>query len=214
MTLELGTTAPRVRLDWTAVRKRDRQLVAACLRGDEEAWSELWQRYGPLVKAVARRVGCDGEEAREVVQRVALVVLNGLTRLREPEKLAGWLAGAARFQAMALLRQRRPHDELDPALASRMPRADEQLVAEERLTLLRRAFVRLDPRCQRMLRRLDLGEPAASYEQVAADEGLASSSIGPIRRRCLDRLRTLLQVVSRPGSEVHCSYGGGDDTFR
>jgi RNA polymerase sigma factor (sigma-70 family) len=194
--------------DWSAERARDRELVAACLRGGEAAWSEVWQRYGPLVKAVARRAGCDAEECRDVVQRVALVLVENLASLREPEKLAGWLASTARFQALGVVRQRRPFEQLDPDLSSRSPRADDLLLAGERLALLRSAFVRLDPRCQRLLERLDLAEPAASYEQVAAAEGLAASSIGPIRRRCLKRLRAHLTAASRSGAPVHCSGGG------
>ena len=51
--------------DWKTERARDTALVAACLRGDEEAWTAVWHRYAPLVKAVARRTGCDAEEARD-----------------------------------------------------------------------------------------------------------------------------------------------------
>ena len=69
---------------WADKRRRDRELVEGCLRGDEGEWVEVWQRYGPLVKSVARRVGCDGEEARDVLQRVALVALQRLGQLRDP----------------------------------------------------------------------------------------------------------------------------------
>lgn len=185
------------RKNWSEVRALDRQLVAACRRGDEAAWSELWRRYGPLVKSMARRAGCDAEDARDVLQRVALVALEKLHTLEKPEKIAGWLAGIARFQALGLLRQRRPHQDLDPAMPSDERGQDDRLESEERLTTLRRAFVRLDPRCQRLLQRLDLADPSDSYEQVAAAEGLAASSIGPIRRRCLERLRTHLVRLSR-----------------
>ena len=187
-----------VKRDWTEVRAVDRQLVAGCRRGDEAAWAELWRRYGPLVKAMARRAGCDPEEARDVLQRVALVALERLDSLEQPEKVAGWLAGIARFQALGLVRQRRPHQELDPALPDGHPDHVERLESEERLVLLRRAFVLLEPRCQRLLQRLDLKDPSDSYEQVAAAEGLAASSVGPIRRRCLDRLRTRFVALSRP----------------
>lgn len=185
------------------MRARDRDLVRACLSGDEEAWNELWMRYGPVVKAVARRTGCDSEEARDVLQRVALVALQGLDRLREPEKLPGWLAGVARFQAREVIRRRRPGDELYPwsAVDTRTP--EEALDRDQRLAQVRQAVCLLDERCRRLIERLDLNEPRPSYEEVAAGEGLAPSSIGPIRRRCLQRLKKILIELSRSCEPGH-----------
>jgi RNA polymerase sigma factor (sigma-70 family) len=178
------------------------------LKGDEDAWVALWKRYGPLVKALARRAGCTEEEAGEVVQRVGLVAVRNLPTLRDSARLGGWLASTARFQALATIRQRQPHTALDADLSAPSPAADELLIQEERLTLMRQAFVQLDPRCQRVLARLDLQEPAASYQAVATAEGLATSSIGPVRRRCLKRLRRLIQDLSRSSDQTHCTGGG------
>ena len=116
--------------DYAAARRRDRKLVASCLKGDEEAWVELWRLYGPVVKAVARRVGCDAEEARDVLQRVALVALQGLDGLRDPEKLGGWLAGTARYQALEVIRSRRPAEQVFPGTATFDPAPEESWVEE------------------------------------------------------------------------------------
>lgn len=190
---------------WSESRALDRRLVRSCLSGDEEAWVAVWERYGPLVKAVSRRVGCDAEEARDVVQRVALVALQNLARLENPEKLAGWLAGVARLQSLETIRQRRPAESLEgfqPAVHSRV---DDDLIRDQEMAVLHRAFGRLEARCRRILHRLELKEPADSYRDVAAAEGLAETSIGPIRRRCMQRLRKLVEGVSRSASSAHCS---------
>ena len=181
---------------WSESRAIDRRLVKACLVGDEAAWAAVWQRYGSLVKAVARRTGCDHEEARDVVQRVALVALQNLGSLANPEKLAGWLAGVARFQSLELIRQRRPAADLDGVDPSVDSRADDDLIRDQELAMLRVAFDRLEDRCRRMLHRLELKEPADSYRDVATDEGLSETSIGPIRRRCMQRLRKLVEQLS------------------
>ena len=186
--------------DWSAERARDRELVAACLRGGEEAWEEVWQRYGPLVKAVARRTGCDGEEARDVVQRVALVALQNLGSLKNPEKLAGWLAGVARFQSLEVIRQRRPAEDIDGLAHSFDPRVDDELIRDQELALLQRALDQLEARCRRLLHRLELKEPPDTYRDVAVAEGLSETSIGPIRRRCMQRLRTIVERLSRSAS--------------
>jgi DNA-directed RNA polymerase specialized sigma24 family protein len=112
--------------------------------------------------------------------------------LLEPAKLSGWLAATARFQALAIKRQRRCHAELDPSLGETVVTVDERLI-QQGLAIMWQAFAQLDPRCQRMLLRLNLKEPADSYDQVAAAKGLEASSFGPIRNRCLQRLRKLMQ---------------------
>ncbi len=184
---------------WQATRARDRTLVAGCRRGDEAAWVEVWQRYGSLVKAVARRSGCDDDQVDDVLQRTALVALEGLDRLRDDAKLGGWLAGIARFQALELRRQRRPTEELLDTTATIEPDPAAELDRTRELALLSLAMGRLEARCRRLIQRLDLKDPADSYRDVARDEELSPTSIGPIRRRCLNRLRNLIENLSRTG---------------
>ena len=195
-------------VDWSESRALDRRLVAACLGGDEDAWVAVWERYGPLVKAVARRVGCDAEEARDVTQRVALVALQNLGTLANPEKLAGWLAGIARYQSLEMIRQRRRTADVEDVDLPIEPSVADDLIRDQELAVLRAAFVRLEERCRRLLQRLELKEPPDSYRDVADEEGLAESSIGPIRRRCLQRLRKLVEQLSRTAASPHCSDEG------
>ena len=175
----------------------DRDLVTACLRGDDDAWTEVWLRYGPMVKAVARRKGCDDDECKDVVQRVALIALQNLETLKDHAKLPGWLAGATRYQAFEIIRQRRRTGPLPETVPSVEPGLDETLVRDEQLATLRHAFVRLDLRCRRLIELLHLREPPASYREVGSVLDLAETSIGPIRRRCLQRLKKLIEKLSR-----------------
>lgn len=186
----------------------DRRLVASCLIGDEEAWTELWTRYGPVVKAVARRVGCDTEEARDVLQRVALVALQRLDQLRDPEKLAGWLAGTARYQALELIRKRRPGEQLFPGSAVHEPDPETSMQRDRDVAVLRHALTKLDERCRRLIHSLDLEDPPLSYRDVAQVEGLAPSSIGPIRRRCLKRLGKIVEKLSYRRRREHLQGEG------
>jgi RNA polymerase sigma factor (sigma-70 family) len=204
--LRLLVTQKNLRV--AADRAADHMLVASCLKGDEEAWVELWTRYGPVVKAVARRAGCDPEEAKDVLQRVALAALQGLDRLREPEKLAGWLASTARFQAFEVVRKRRPGEQLFPGSAVYEPNPEESLQRDRDVFVLRRALLGLDERCRRLIQSLDLEDPPASYRKVAEAEGLAPSSIGPIRRRCLKRLRKILEKLSFLKPRAHIQSEG------
>jgi RNA polymerase sigma factor (sigma-70 family) len=184
------------------------RLVEACLAGDESAWEELWLRFGPVVKAVARRAGCSDDEADEVLQRVALAALDGLPALREREKLPGWLAAVARHQAFAVLRSRSPSADLFEHALVEEPDPAGDLARDEELLVLREALARLEPRCRRIIERLYLKEPPDSYAQVAADEGLATTSVGPIRGRCLKRLRCLVEGLSRSARSEHLKGEG------
>lgn len=177
--------------------------MTACLEGDEAAWCELWELYGPVVKAISRRTGCDADEARDVLQRVALAALQGLQRLREPERLAGWLAGTARYQSLEVIRKRRSSDPLYPGAAVHEPDPEGDVQRDRDLVVLRRAMTVLDQRCRRLIASLDLKEPPDSYRTVAEAEGLAPSSIGPIRRRCLERLGNLMGKMSQRPATAH-----------
>jgi len=201
--LLLVLTVPTADENRAAERQRDRRIVAACLKGDEDAWAELWKRYGPVVKTVARRVGCDAEEAKDVLQLVGMAALQGLDRLRDPEKLGGWLAGTARYQALAVIRRRGRTAELHTSHPSNDTAPEDALQRDQELFILRRAMVDLDQRCRRLIRTLDLTEPPDSYQQVAKAEGLAPSSIGPIRRRCLRRLKKIIERLSRKPLAAH-----------
>lgn len=186
----------------------DSLLVQSCLRGDEEAWVELWTRYGPVVKAVARRAGCDSDEARDVLQRVALVALQGLDGLRDPEKLGGWLAGTARYQAFEVIRRRRPAEQLFAGSAIHHPDPEETIQRDRDVVTLRRALLDLDERCRRLIQMLDLSDPPVSYRDVAEAEGLTPSSVGPIRRRCLNRLGKIVEKLSHRRPRTHITGEG------
>jgi RNA polymerase sigma-70 factor (ECF subfamily) len=53
-----------------AVDQGDAVLVARMAAGDEEALAEVWQRHGPLVFGLARRVTGDRSTAEDVTQEV------------------------------------------------------------------------------------------------------------------------------------------------
>jgi DNA-directed RNA polymerase specialized sigma24 family protein len=53
---------------------------------------------------------------------------------------------------------------------------------------LREALARLPPGCQRLIGKL-IEDPPLTYAQIGASLGIPVGSIGPLRGRCLDRLR-------------------------
>jgi hypothetical protein len=57
----------------------------------------------------------------------------------------------------------------------------------------------MDDRCQALLRLLFFEDPAPDYQEISFRTGLAVGSIGPIRARCLKRLKKLYTALYQRG---------------
>jgi RNA polymerase sigma factor (sigma-70 family) len=170
------------------------ELVMRATGGDQQAWAGLVTRYAPLVWSICRRSGLNRADAGDVCQTVWLRLVDQLHRLRDPAALPGWLVtttrrecarvrdAACRSGALVLLPG--TEDICDPRAVA----ADDQLLAAERRAALREAFTQLPPYCQRLLVLL-AEDPPVSYAEISARLGISVGSIGPIRSRCLDKLR-------------------------
>jgi len=69
----------------------DHELVQRLREGDESAFAELIDRYGPTMVRVAQMYVRDRGTAEEVVQETWLAVLNGIDRFEERSSLKTWL---------------------------------------------------------------------------------------------------------------------------
>jgi len=178
--------------------RSDRELVAACLDGHEQAWAELIERYKRLIFSVPIKYGLTRDEAADIFQAVCLDLVVELPRLRDPQALASWLIQNALHKASKWKRRQQRFVSNDPVAAARdigttdpMPDAILREIEEEQA--LRAAIAALTPRCRRMVEMLFFESPARPYRDVAAKLGLAPGSIGFIRNRCLRLLRAELQ---------------------
>jgi len=178
--------------------RSDRELVAACLDGQEQAWAELIERYKRLIFSVPIKYGLTRDEAADIFQAVCLDLVVELPRLRDPQALASWLIQNALHKAGKWKRRQQRFVSNDPAAPAReigtsdpMPDAILHEIEEEQA--LRAAIAELAPRCRRMIEMLFFESPSRAYRDVAAQLGLAPGSIGFIRSRCLSRLRTALR---------------------
>ncbi|MGD8395109.1 MAG: sigma-70 family RNA polymerase sigma factor [Candidatus Eiseniibacteriota bacterium] len=175
-----------------------RALVARCRAGEEGAWSGLFERFDPLVYAVIRRCGLHLSDGADVYQRVALILYEKLHTIRQPEFLATWLITTTRREC---LRERRRLDQecktLDGVSLEVDPRDDLDRMIE--IGRVVDAVERLGSPCRELLDLLFLDRSQPSYEEIAARLGLAIGSIGPMRGRCLGKLRRELAGRQREG---------------
>jgi RNA polymerase sigma factor (sigma-70 family) len=165
-------------------------LVRRAAAGDQRAWDQLVQGYAGLVWAVARLHGLSASDAADVSQVTWLRLVEQVGRLRQPERLAAWLATTARRESARVARRaaRQVGDGRDVADGPDDATADGRVELEERDALLRRAFAGLTPRCRELLGLL-LADDNLSYAEVSQILEMPVGSIGPTRARCLACLR-------------------------
>ena len=117
-----------------------------------------------------------------------------LDGLRDPAALPGWLATTTRRECARVQRAaHHPHAAAPmPAAATiaddQAPIPEQELLAAERHATLREALTCLPPAGQQLLTLLTC-DPPVPYTQISATLGIPVGSIGPTRRRYLDKLR-------------------------
>ncbi|MGH9580177.1 MAG: sigma-70 family RNA polymerase sigma factor [Terriglobales bacterium] len=88
-------------------------LMARLRSGDEDAMGALYDRFAPVVYAVAVRVLGDPGGAEDVLQEVFLQLWRNPQAFDSSRgNLGAWLAVIARHRAIDHLRRRRPEDDL------------------------------------------------------------------------------------------------------
>jgi RNA polymerase sigma factor (sigma-70 family) len=177
-------------------------LFRGAADGDAAAWEALVRKLSPLVWSVARAHGLLDADSQEVYQTSWFRLAQSMDRIREPDRVGAWLASTARHECLKILRSAgrvtptgdpssfdRVADELTPE--DLVIESEEEAARADRAKELWRAFQDLGESCRRLLRVL-MANPQPSYAEAAAALGIAIGSIGPIRQRCLRRLRALL----------------------
>ncbi len=167
-------------------------LVMRARNGDELAWDALVERYAPLIWSLCRRYRLDAADADDVGQNVWLQLVNQLGKIRDPAALPGWLATTTRRECRRVLDRAQAHAAMQAPDAENIPDDQAstlgQVLAAERHTALREAFAHLPPCCQQLIALL-IKDPPVPYAEISARLGIPVGSIGPNRRRCLDKLR-------------------------
>ncbi|WP_199808399.1 MULTISPECIES: RNA polymerase sigma factor [unclassified Streptomyces] len=179
-------------------------LVQSAVDGDAAAWKALVEGMSPLVWSVVRAHRLSDADGHEVFQTTWFRFAQYLGRIREPDKAGAWLASTARHECLKVLkglaRLTLTDDPrvLDRASEERTP--EETLIdsedAADRAERVRRLWQELDglgERCRQLLRVL-VASPPPSYGEISAALGIAVGSIGPLRQRCLRRLRTRMNA--------------------
>jgi RNA polymerase sigma factor (sigma-70 family) len=167
--------------------------------GDDAALDELVRVMSPVLWHVVRATGLDQETAEDVVQNTWVTLVGSADSVRDAQAITRWLCTTARREAWKVSRSAgRTRPVEDDVLDARMPvqtSPEAEVVADDEKAALWRALGRLPERCQKLLR-IVAWEPRPDYSVVAEGLDMPIGSIGPTRRRCLDKLRVELGGAS------------------
>jgi RNA polymerase sigma factor (sigma-70 family) len=176
---------------WT-VAARD---FAAWREGDPQALERLVRRMTPVLWQIARAYGHDRETAEDVVQTTWAALVRGADAVRDPQAVLRWMTITARREAWRAGRVGRREDAVEPEVleAAAPPEAGPEgtVLGMGRARNLWRHVAELPERCQRLLRVIAFDD-RPDYASLSSELAMPVGSIGPTRKRCLNKLRELL----------------------
>jgi RNA polymerase sigma factor (sigma-70 family) len=174
----------------------DSELVARCRAGDQQAWSELVERFSRYVYAISvQAFRLPDADAEDVFQEVFARAYQHLDGLRDDAAVRPWLAQLTRRLCIDRLR----------AASRERPTADEELElagSEETLNLLEEALTvhealaETPEHCREVLDRFFARDE--SYKTIGEALELPAGTIASRISRCLARLRELLEGRNDP----------------
>jgi RNA polymerase sigma factor (sigma-70 family) len=172
-------------------------LWTAILDGDLGAWRDLVERYARLVHSVGVRARLSEFDAEDCSQYAWMALYRHRKTIRDPVTIPAWLMRTARRQAIHILQRQARTREVD-ANAPSIEQAilpDEEMALLEQQSAIQFAMEKLNPRCRKLLSLLFLGSESKSYREVADMLGVAPNTLGPLRSRCLTRLKKILREM-------------------
>src|SRR4051812_38796823 len=170
-------------------------LLERAAEGDQLSWRRLIDKYDGVVRSVARSFHLQTADVLDVSQTTWLRLVQHLHTIRDPERLAGWLAVTASRESLSIMRKASRH-HLEKSIeetADADPAVDPETAAAVRdeACNLWSTVAELPPGQQRLLIAM-FREEWDSYNDIATKCAMPIGSIGPTRARALSRLQRKL----------------------
>lgn len=177
--------------------KSDLELWQEIQADSQEAWKVLLHRYKSLVYSVCTYMGLSQVDSADCFQQTWSQLYQYRNRLEDPSRVSSWLVTTARREAMALQRSSRRYVDSEPSteVDDSQPLPDKVLEDLECQAQLEESLRQIDQPCRRLLYLFFFAEEEFTYDQIAAEMGLAANTLGAKRRRCLEKLRQILSAL-------------------
>ncbi len=196
----------------------DRELLHACRAGDALAWERLVAKYERLVYSIPLSYGLSADDASDITQLCFTCLFQQLDSLDEDSRLAAWLATVAKRQTWRLIRRRKRNAERRSEISLGAQTLVDRAAGlpyerSEQKDWLEGGLASLDDGCRDLLVALYFDPRLGSYSHTSEHLRIPMGSIGPMRSRCLERLRKALEQVP-DDSKRPCQSGRARSTSR
>jgi RNA polymerase sigma-70 factor, ECF subfamily len=176
------------------LRDDERDVLAACRRGEREAFDLLVERYQRDVYRLCYRYLGNHEDANDMAQEAFFKAYRGIHGFRGDSAFATWLYRIAVNSCLNFRAARKPAEELPEGLPDPRERAPERLLEEEQQRQIRAAVSRL-PEKQRATLILKIYHEL-SHEEVAK---ILGSTVGTVKANLFHALVNLRKLVAEAG---------------
>jgi len=165
----------------------DMRLVARLRAGDQQAMSELYDRYARVVYAVALRVLQEATAAEDVLQDIFLQLWRNPDAFDASRgSLAAWLAVISRHRAIDRLRKRRPELDIEECVITGGPDLGDETERNLVVEKVRSVLAEMNPDQRRALELAYF--QGLTHTEIAEKTG---EPLGTIKTR----IRTGLQLL-------------------
>jgi RNA polymerase sigma factor (sigma-70 family) len=171
------------------------EIIRRHIDGEPTAMTDLTRTVLPWLHHVVRTVRLPAHAVDDAVQATLLSVLQQVHTLRNPDAGLAWISIVARREALREARalQRYVLVEEPDDLVDSAPVVDPAEVVLDRFSqaVVRSVVLRLPARPRVLLERI-AQEDRPNYASISTALQMPVGSIGPTRRRGLDRMRQML----------------------
>ncbi|MEO0383738.1 MAG: sigma-70 family RNA polymerase sigma factor [Pseudomonadota bacterium] len=170
-------------------------LEAVAKTQDRAAFAELFNHFGPRVKAYLMRLGSDDTMAEEVAQDVMVTVWRKAALFdRTKSSAATWLFRVARNRRIDMLRRKRTINVDTETMViedENLPDPNETLDEDKRQARIRKALAQLPEQQLQLVELAFFTE--LSHSQIAEETGLPLGTVKSRIRLAFGRLRRVLE---------------------
>jgi RNA polymerase sigma-70 factor, ECF subfamily len=187
----------------------EKDLVERCRKGDDDAWRDLVDRFGPRVYAIAYHFTLKREDAEELSQEIFLKLFENLHRYDGGFPLVAWVLSVSRNLCIDRYRRRKREKSFrfvsDEAVTSLLKAEDDPANAalrKERTQMLFSALSEIPEDLAEILILRDLN--GLAYDEIGTalelPEGTVKSRLFRARAEVARKIRERHERPSSPGA--------------
>lgn len=179
--------------------KFDGSLLAACKRGDEESWRQLFRSLYLIARWVSKHILRDSPEQawEEIAQETMVTLARKIGTISDMEHAERFVRSVARNKSIDFIRKNRVEFEEVP---DDYPAPVHEELEESVIVRLRCAVQEIGEPCRTIIRRRFYDD--WPHKDIAARLGVAVNQVGVRIQRCLKTLKMLLSSSNMTAEDL------------